>query len=109
MIERMGRRNVLVRAETGVCVYFYYAFFFQGVEDPSHVYAELEQAARDEVLKQGGSLSHHHGIGKIRQPFLARIASPGTLAMARQIKAAADPKNLFGAANQLFGREDDPA
>ncbi len=95
--------------ETGVCVYFYYAFFFQGVADPSHVYAELEQAARDEVLKQGGSLSHHHGIGKIRQPFLARIASPGTLAMARRIKAAADPNNLFGAANQLFGSEDDPA
>ncbi len=91
---------------TGVCIYFYFAFYFKGIAgDPSHVYAEIEHAARDEVLARGGSLSHHHGIGKLRQPFLARIASPGLLAFARQVKHAVDPKNVFGADNQLFGGE----
>ena len=87
---------------TGVCIYFYFAFYFKGVESPSEVYSEIEHAARDEVLKCGGSLSHHHGIGKIRQPFLPRIASPGMLRWGREIKSAVDPTNVFGAGNQLF-------
>ncbi|HEU4428211.1 MAG TPA: FAD-binding oxidoreductase, partial [Myxococcota bacterium] len=52
--------------ESGVCLYFYFAFYYKGVEHPSEVFAELERAARDEILKSGGSLSHHHGIGKLR-------------------------------------------
>ena len=93
--------------ETGVCVYFYFAFYFKGVPgDPSAIYAAIEHAARDEVLKQGGSLSHHHGIGKIRQPFVERIASPGLRAFAKQVKRAVDPQNVFGADNQLFGGAD---
>ena len=88
--------------ETGVCVYFYFAFYFKGVEQPSHVFAEIERAARDEVLRSGGSLSHHHGIGKIRREFLPRVASPATLAWSRSIKSAVDPTNIFGAGNQGF-------
>ncbi|HEY8493904.1 MAG TPA: FAD-binding oxidoreductase [Myxococcota bacterium] len=89
---------------TGVCVYFYFAFYFKGVSgDPSAIYAEIEHAAREEVLARGGSLSHHHGIGKIRQPFVGRIASPGLQAFARELKRAVDPTNVFGAGNQLFG------
>lgn len=88
---------------TGVCVYFYFAYYFKGIENPSEVFTEIEHAARDEVLKSGGSLSHHHGIGKIRRGFLPRVLSPGMLAWAREIKAAVDPSNVFGAGNQNFG------
>jgi alkyldihydroxyacetonephosphate synthase len=89
---------------TGVCIYFYFAFYFKGLAEPEKIYAEIEHAARDEILRSGGSLSHHHGVGKIRQRFLARIASPGVAAWARDIKGAVDPTNVFGAGNQLFGR-----
>ncbi|HBZ69306.1 MAG TPA: oxidase [Deltaproteobacteria bacterium] len=91
---------------TGVCIYFYFAFYFKGLSKPAEIYAEIEHAARDEILRSGGSLSHHHGIGKIRQPFLPRIGSPGVATWAREIKAAVDPTNVFGAANQLFGNSD---
>ena len=91
---------------TGVCVYFYFGFYFKGVDRPSEIYNEIEHAARDEVLRSGGSLSHHHGIGKIRQRFLPRIASPGVLAWGREIKRAVDPTNVFGAGNQLFPADD---
>jgi len=88
---------------TGACVYFYFAFYFKGVPgDPSALYAEIEHAARDEVLRRGGSLSHHHGIGKIRQPFVDRIASAGVRASAREVKRALDPRDVFGACNQLY-------
>ena len=99
---------------TGACIYFYFATYVRGVEEPSHVYAEIERAARDEVLRSGGSLSHHHGVGKLRRGFLPRVLSPGMLEWSRQIKLAVDPTNVFGAGNQAFGAElgpgsDDPA
>ncbi len=86
--------------ETGVCVYFYFAFYHKGVDRPSEVYAELERAARDEILRSGGSLSHHHGIGKLRQRYLPEIMSPAALEWTRQLKHAVDPRNIFGCANQ---------
>ncbi|MBC7643524.1 MAG: FAD-binding oxidoreductase, partial [Thermoleophilia bacterium] len=66
--------------ETGVCIYFYFAIPYQGVENPSEVYTELEHIARDEILRSGGSLSHPHGVGKHRQGFLPQVVSAGTLA-----------------------------
>ena len=87
---------------TGVCIYFYFAYYFKGVDNPSEVFSEMEHAARDEVLKSGGSLSHHHGIGKIRRDFLPQVMSPGMLEWQRQIKTAVDPGNVFGAGNQAF-------
>ncbi|MDL1871751.1 FAD-binding oxidoreductase [Deltaproteobacteria bacterium PRO3] len=95
--------------ETGVCVYFYFGYYYKGVPHPSEVYAELEVIAREEILKNGGSLSHHHGIGKLRQRFLPQIKSPATLAWVEQAKRALDPHNVFGSANQGVGAKDSPA
>lgn len=84
---------------TGVCIYFYMGFYAKGVEDPVRQYSEMEHAAREEILASGGSLSHHHGVGKIRQDFLKDIYSEGALAFSREVKRAVDPENLFGVAN----------
>ena len=93
--------------ETGVCIYFYLAFYYKGVENPSEVYAEIERAARDEILRSGGSLSHHHGVGKLRQHFLPDIMSPAALKWIRQTKLAIDPNNVFGSGNQLVNAQAD--
>jgi alkyldihydroxyacetonephosphate synthase len=85
--------------ETGVCVYFYFACYYKGVESPSEVFAELERAARDEILRSGGSLSHHHGVGKLRQGFLPRVFSPAALAWRERLKEAIDPDDVFGCGN----------
>ncbi len=85
--------------DTGVCIYFYLAYYYKGVDRPSEVFAEIEHAARDEVLRNGGSLSHHHGIGKLREGFLPVIMSAPMLEWNRQIKRALDPQNVFGSAN----------
>ncbi|MBI4471667.1 MAG: FAD-binding oxidoreductase [Acidobacteria bacterium] len=85
---------------TGVCIYFYFGFYFKGISNPQEVYLELENAARDEILKSGGSLSHHHGVGKIRRAFLPRIMSEAALQLKRELKKSLDPTNVFGAGNQ---------
>ena len=86
--------------QTGVAVYFYFGFYHKGVDHPDAVYAELEHAARDEILASGGSLSHHHGVGKIRRDYLPRVFSPASIAWAADMKRAIDPGNTFGIANQ---------
>lgn len=85
--------------DTGVCIYFYYAFYYKGLDHPSELYAELEQYAREEILASGGSLSHHHGVGKLRQHFLPEIFSETALAWRRDLKRAVDPEDVFGCGN----------
>jgi alkyldihydroxyacetonephosphate synthase len=87
---------------TGAAVYFYYAYYARGVERPSETYAEIEALARAEILESGGTLSHHHGVGKLRRGFLPAVHSPAALAWNRQAKAALDPENLFASGNQLL-------
>ncbi|AKQ69928.1 glycolate oxidase, subunit GlcD, putative [Myxococcus hansupus] len=84
---------------TGVCIYFYMGFYAKGVEDPVREYTEMEHAAREEMLAAGGSLSHHHGVGKLRQRFMKDIYSEGARTFTREVKKAVDPDNLFGASN----------
>lgn len=86
--------------QTGVAIYFYFGFYYKGIPNPSQVYLELEDIAREEILRNGGSLSHHHGVGKIRQQFLPDIMSETTLKWKRSVKDALDPQNVFGSGNQ---------
>jgi alkyldihydroxyacetonephosphate synthase len=82
---------------TGVTVYFYLAVFtgFGTVVDPVGAYEVLETAARDEILKSGGSLSHHHGVGTVRRRFLPKVLSAAASAHRKCIAAAQDPENIF--------------
>ena len=85
---------------TGVCIYFYFGFYYKGIPNPQDVYLELENIGRDEILTSGGSLSHHHGVGKLRRAFLPRIMSETTMQWKRELKKTLDPTNVFGAGNQ---------
>jgi len=88
----------------GVCIYFYLAFYSKGVEEPAEAFAELERAARDEILAAGGSLSHHHGVGKLRAAFLDRIHSDASLTVLQRVEDALDPGNVFALANHRVSR-----
>jgi alkyldihydroxyacetonephosphate synthase len=85
-------------------LYFYLCFSFDGVDNASEVFAELEKAARDEILDRGGSLSHHHGIGKLRAPLLKDRASPSYSDTIATIKKALDNDNIFGARNGTYSK-----
>ena len=89
---------------TGVCIYFYYAIYAEGLKDASQLYSRLEHALRSEVLSRGGALSHHHGVGKIRQSFLPQVLSPYESELKDTVKQVVDPHNVFGSNNQLLGK-----
>jgi len=86
--------------DTGACVYFYFGFNFDGVEgDPAHVYEEIEEEARDAIIGFGGTLSHHHGVGKVRKRWMEECMSPAGMHMLRGVKQSVDAQNIFGINN----------
>ena len=89
--------------DTGACVYFYLGVGYKGIENPPHEFKKLEDAARDEILRSGGSLSHHHGIGKLRQQFVPQIMSETMIDWNLRAKDAVDPKNIFGGTMHVGG------
>jgi alkyldihydroxyacetonephosphate synthase len=94
--------------ETGCCIYFYMAFYSRGVHDPVRVYHEIESEARQEVIAAGGSISHHHGVGKLRLPFVADVMSPAVIEWRERMKAALDPDGVFAAQRPLNERHTHP-
>ena len=76
--------------------------------DPVRVYELVEQAARDEVLANGGSLSHHHGVGKIRTKWIQKAVSDLGVGAMKSIKQYLDPENIFGSKNLIPESLDEP-
>jgi len=68
-------------------------------------YEYVEDSARDEVMNAGGSISHHHGIGKIRKKFIERTMTPNGIRWQQALKNAIDPTNVF-AINNTIARSD---
>ncbi|XP_055527307.1 uncharacterized protein LOC129719918 [Wyeomyia smithii] len=87
--------------DAGACVYFYFGFNHTGFSSPVHIYETIEAHARDEILACGGSISHHHGVGKIRSRWYPQTVSEVGVALYRATKRQLDPKNIFAAGNFL--------
>ena len=90
----------------GVCLYFYFAMNFENVDNASAVFSAIEHSARAEILRRGGSLSHHHGVGKVRSAFLKDIDSPAFQDAIQSIKRSMDPEQIFGAQNGPFSHQE---
>lgn len=80
-------------------------FSWKGIADPVGTFTLVEDAAREEILALGGSLSHHHGVGKHRKKWLRpQISDAGFEALA-SVKATLDPRNIFGNGNLTAAAE----
>jgi alkyldihydroxyacetonephosphate synthase len=88
--------------DTGAVVYFYFGFMHKGLADPLAAFHHVEAASRRTILSHGGSLSHHHGVGKHRAGYLQNILTPASAAAVRGAKFAVDPHNVMAAGNALF-------
>ncbi len=88
---------------SGVCIYFTHAFSTEGFQGSSiEVFSDVERHLRQVILDNGGSLSHHHGVGKLRASFIDQVHSEPSIEMLRNAKKTIDPKNIFGVKNNAF-------
>ena len=88
---------------SSVCVYFTIGLVFKGIAKPEKVFAKIEESIRKTILKEGGSISHHHGVGKLRKKFMKEILSDTGKEAIQAIKKSLDKKNIFGIQNNILG------
>ncbi len=87
---------------SGACMYNTIAMSFKGIENPEEVFGEIEYELRKTIIANGGSISHHHGVGKLRKNFIPNTISKGSINLIKDIKSSQDPKNIFGIRNNIF-------
>lgn len=85
--------------DAGCCIYFYFGFNYSDLRDPVHTFEVIEGKARDEILASGGSISHHHGVGKIRSKWYPQTISNVGVNLFKAAKKELDPKNVFAVGN----------
>ncbi len=78
---------------SGACLYFTFSFVFG--DDPIGEYNVVKSAIQQAFIDNGGSLSHHHGVGLEHAPWLEQDISPEGVAVMRGLFAAADPGENF--------------
>jgi alkyldihydroxyacetonephosphate synthase len=76
----------------------YFTFFFRcptGVEEALSRWARLKRRATEALLETGGTLTHHHGVGRWHAPWLEReVGSTGHRLLAAAARAV-DPEGIL--------------
>lgn len=84
----------------GTNVYFSFAARPDNPDQAEATYLACWCAAMEATLRSGGSIAHHHGIGRIRRPWLAQELGEGVEVL-RAIKRALDPAGIMNPGNLL--------
>ena len=92
----------------GANLYFIFIGRFENVDD----YRAFQAGILDHIQKHGGSLSHHHGIGRMIAPWIAHHLGKEQMAVLKALKKHFDPHNIMNPGGQLgldlLGLELDP-
>ncbi|MGN6273937.1 MAG: FAD-binding oxidoreductase [Protaetiibacter sp.] len=78
---------------SGACLYFTFAFVGGG--DMLSEYDVVKSAIQQAFVDNGGTISHHHGVGVEHSPWLEQDISPEGVAVMRGLFAAVDPGENF--------------
>lgn len=71
------------------------------MDDPVLTYHHIETIARDTIMASGGSISHHHGVGKLRAHWYEKHTSKTVLSLYNVSKKMLDPNNVFANGNLI--------
>lgn len=95
--------------ETGAAVYVYFSlnYYNYPMDKVVAIYEDIENDSRAAVFKNGGSISHHHGVGKLRKRFIDDTHNPLNATMIKSLKQSIDPKNIFAVNNTLYEDEEE--
>jgi alkyldihydroxyacetonephosphate synthase len=87
----------------GCSIYFTALWESDTPEDSDTAYRSLWDEAMAACREAGGTISHHHGIGRQKASWLKRELGPA-YGLLETIKQALDPDNLFNPGNLGLGR-----
>lgn len=87
--------------ESGVCMYFTYAYHCADYSILESVQPEIEKALKQGVNDADSSLSHHHGIGKLKKDRFKEI-HPVVKDTVEGLRATFDPNDYVRSRNNYF-------
>ena len=82
----------------------YFTCVFPMSSDPIEQWHTIKHAASCAIVENGGTISHHHGVGEDHLPWMARDKGPASLALLRALKRESDPHNILNP-GKLIGPE----
>ncbi|MCP3954267.1 MAG: FAD-binding oxidoreductase, partial [Desulfobacterales bacterium] len=81
----------------GTNLYFIFIGKFEGMTD----FKQFHQGIIDQIAAHGGSLSHHHGVGKLIGPWMQAHLGKKQMAVLRALKKHFDPNNIMNPGGTL--------
>lgn len=76
-------------------------YFIFGVRGSVADYAAYRTGLIDAMVKAGGSPSHHHGVGRLMQPWIEGFLGRQEMDVLRTLKHHFDPNNIMNPGDQL--------
>lgn len=76
-------------------------FIFQIKENDINEYLKFQKSLIDSIAKSGGSLSHHHGVGRMIAPWMEEHLGTQQMNILRALKNHFDPNNIMNPGEQL--------
>jgi alkyldihydroxyacetonephosphate synthase len=80
---------------SGLNLYFTFAVQLDGPEAMEAAYFDCWRRIMEATVRNGGSLAHHHGIGRVRRDVLVDELGSEGVALLRRIKQALDPNGIM--------------
>jgi alkyldihydroxyacetonephosphate synthase len=86
----------------GASLYFT-CIFPRLLDDELGQWRTIKKAASDAIVRNGGTISHHHGIGEDHLPWMATEKGSLGIDILRAIKMALDPKGILNPGKLIPG------
>ena len=81
----------------GTNLYFIFIAKMKDIKE----YIRFQDGIIDRILKYGGSLSHHHGVGKMLAPWMEKHLGRSQMNALKALKLHFDPNNIMNPGGQL--------
>ncbi len=81
----------------GTNLYFIFVAHLSDIDE----YKKLQDGIIDRIQAHGGSLSHHHGVGKMIAPWMEEHLGRGQMDVLRALKRHFDPNNIMNPGGTL--------
>ncbi|MCE4614689.1 MAG: FAD-binding oxidoreductase [Desulfurococcales archaeon] len=78
--------------QSGVALYYTVAYSLERLDD---VYMRIWDTLMNETSRHNGSISHHHGVGRMRVKYLKLEYGERGIRFLNEIKKAVDPSNIL--------------
>jgi alkyldihydroxyacetonephosphate synthase len=80
---------------SGLNLYFTFAVQTSAPAQMEGAYLEGWRRIMEATARHGGSVAHHHGIGRVRRDWLATELGESGVGLLRRVKAALDPNGIM--------------